>query len=287
MKTSGVFSVHRYRIKVPRAGVPMRLVFFGDVHRDAPLHAKEKWQEFLRYGRTLKNAWFIGMGDYLDSTSTSERECLGNSHYHETMKHDLAQIAVAKVALMAKELDFMRGRLIGLLNGNHYFQFESGINSDQKLCEKLGCKYLGVSSFIRLTFAHCGLEQTFDLWLHHGAGGARLPGGSINRVDQMREAAEADVYAMGHDHKRSVTPANPKLHLVCHRATSTLTLREKQQWLLRTGSFLKAYEDGEVSYNADAARGPCSLGHVELECVFINTSAENKNVRRLDVRGIA
>ncbi len=286
MKTTGIFSTHRYTINVPRAGVPMRLVFFGDVHRDSPLHAKDKWQEFLKYARGLKNAWFIGMGDYLDSTSTSERECLGASHYHETLKTDLAQIAAAKVSLMEKELSFMKGRLVGLLNGNHYYQFESGINSDQKLCEKLGCKFLGVSSFVRLTFVSAGKTANFDLWLHHGAGGARLPGGSINRVDQMREAADADAYAMGHDHKRSVVPANPRLHLE-HSSRSGLILRQKQQWLMRTGSFLKAYEDGEVSYNADAARGPCSLGHVELEVTYQNTTSGTETLRQLTVRGIA
>lgn len=285
MKTTGLFTLHRFPIRVQKAGVPLRLVFFGDVHRDAPAHAKEKWQEFLRYARTLENAWFVGMGDYVDSASTSERECLGRASLHESTRHDLAELARAKVALLAKELDFMRGRLIGLVGGNHYFAFEDGTTTDNRLCEKLGCKFLGVSSFVRLIFNYFTCEIPFDLWLHHGAGGARLPGGSINRVDQMREFAEADAFAMGHDHKRGVFPANPKLSI--HANRDGLSLKSKQQWLLRTGSYLRAYDDGEISYNADAARGPCSLGHVELEITFINTRLNGQLVRRLDVRGIS
>lgn len=287
MKTSGLFTLHRYTLKVPGSGVPMRLVFFGDVHRDSPLHAKDKWQEFLRYSRTLKNAWFLGMGDYIDSMSTSERDAMIRATMHESTTCDLENMASAKVSTLAKELDFMRGRLIGLMNGNHFFSFPSGINSDQKLCEKLGCKYLGVSSFIRLTFDNVGRRETFDLWVHHGAGAARLPGGSINRVDQMREAAEADAYAMGHDHKRSVIPANPKLHVAQDSKHNGIRLKEKQQWLLRTGSFLKAYEDGQVSYNADAARGPCSLGHVELEFTYTRSRIRGAEETRLEVRGIS
>lgn len=285
MKTSGLFTEHAYTIKVPREGEPMRLVFFGDVHRDAPLHARDKWKEFLAYSKQLKNAWFVGMGDYIDSMSTSEREAMIRASMHESTACDLENMALAKVSLLAKELDFMRGRLVGLLNGNHFFSLPSGINSDQKLCEKLGCRYLGVSSFVRLTFDYRSRCETFDLWLHHGAGGARLPGGSINRVDQMREAAEADAYAMGHDHKRSAIPANPKLYLA--RTNNGPKLKEKQQWLLRTGSFLKAYENGHVSYNVDAARGPCSLGHVELEFVYRRKCVGGERETILDVRGIS
>lgn len=266
----------------------MRLIFFGDVHRDAPLHAKQEWQEFLRYARGLKNAYFIGMGDYIDSMSTSEREAIARAAMHDSTASDLENLALAKVSLLAKEMDFMRGRLIGLLNGNHFFSLPSGINSDQKLCEKLGCKYLGVSSFIRLTFDYHGVKMGYDIWAHHGAGGARLPGGSINRVDQMREHAEADCFAMGHDHKRLCVPANPKLCLDnSSKKEGGLLLREKQQWLIRSGSFLKGYEDGQVSYNVDAARGPCSLGHVELEIRYNYSRVGGVGDRRLVVRGIS
>lgn len=287
MQTSGLFTLHSFNINFARVNEPHRLVFFGDVHRDSPNHADAHWQQFLRYAKGLKNAFFFGMGDYLDSTSTSERECLNGAacKLHETTKWDLERLTHAKVEMMAKELAFMRGRLIGLLNGNHFFEFQSGINSDQKLAEKLGCKYLGVSAFVRLQIDGAIGRQVFDIWAHHGAGGARLPGGSLNRVDQMREHAEANVYAMGHDHKRGIIPATPRLHLDNDRGQ--LHLEEKQQWLARTGSFLKAYEDGQVSYNVDAARGPCSLGWVELEVVARRTQRGGKVRRWLECRGIA
>ena len=288
MKTSGLFRLHSYKITIDRVNQPIRLIFFGDVHRDSPNHADAHWQEFLEYARGLNDAYFFGMGDYLDSTSSSERECLekANGSLHETTKWDLARLTDAKVNMLAKELSFMKGRLIGLLNGNHYFLYETGINSDQKLCEKLGCAYLGVSTFTRLQFQlGVGYRTYKDIWAHHGAGGARLPGGSINRVDQMREHADADIFAMGHDHKRGVLPATPKMRLDNDRGL--LSLDHRQQWLLRTGSFLKSYEDGKVSYNVDAARGPCSLGHVELELTLKRKDTNGKPKYWFDIRGIS
>lgn len=286
MQTSGLFTLHKCTIPIPAVNESIRLVFFGDVHRDSPNFADSHWADFLDYGRKAKNAWYIGMGDMLDSTSTSERECLNGAHkLHETIKWDLEKLTDAKVNMLAKELDFMRGKIVGFLNGNHYFEYQSGMNSDQKLCEKLGCKYLGVSSFIRITFTCNGSSLPFDVWAHHGAGGARLVGGDINRVDQMREFADADVFVQGHTHKRSCVPANPKLYL--ENYLGNLRLKERQQWLIRSGSFLKSYEDGKVSYNVDAARGPCSLGHVELEITWRRRQSGGKVERWLQVRGIS
>lgn len=264
MKTDGLFTTHSFKIPI-NSGKPFRIVIFGDVHRDSPNHAKAAWQDFLAEARKMKDAWFLGMGDYVDSASTSERQCLAAtaSHMHESTINDLQELAAEKVKLLAKELGFMKDRLIGLLNGNHYFSFQDGTNTDQKLCGLLGCKYLGVSTFTRLYLDHFGRQTSLDIWAHHGLGGARLPGGSINRVDQMREHAQADIYIMGHDHKRCVIPANPRLYLE-HAAKSGLAIKSRQQWLIRSGSFLASYEDGCRNYNVDAGRGPCSLGHVEL-----------------------
>jgi hypothetical protein len=264
MKTDGIFTTHSYRIETKQAQ-PVRLVIFGDVHWDSPNHAKKAWQEDLKHFKSLKDAYFLGMGDYLDSTSTSERDCLGrmSSEMHETLARDINALQAAKVERLAAEMAFMRGRLVGLLGGNHYWKFGHGGTTDTELARMLGTKYLGCSSFIRLTLDVCGRCSTIDIWAHHGAGGARLPGGSLNRVDQMREHAEADVFVMGHDHKRGVIPATPRLYLQSS-SRGGLNVRHRQQWLVRSGSYLASYEPGISNYNVDAARGPSSLGHIEL-----------------------
>lgn len=215
------------------------------------------------------------MGDYLDSTSTSERECLGNisTKMHETFRNDIQALQLAKVEMMAKELTFMKGRIIGMINGNHFFQFQSGINSDQKLCELLSAPYLGVCSFVRLTFEYCGRRVTRDIFAHHGQGAARLIGGSLNRVAQMFEGAECDIVAMGHDHKRAAVPGTPRLFLY-NVGEGELRLRTRQTMVIRSGSYLKSYEPGKVNYNVDSQRPTCDLGHVELIATLRNGSRD-------------
>ena len=267
MQTSGLFTIHSMKIPSHFAN-EFQLIIFGDVHRDSPNHAGGKWQEDLEYFKSQNGAYFLGMGDYLDSTSTSERECLGHisKTLHETFRNDIAELQLAKTELLAKELAFMNGRLLGLVNGNHYFQFSSGINTDQKLAEMLQCKYLGVCSFIRLVFDFGNTFKNIDLFVHHGKGAARLVGGSLNRVLQMFEGAEADVSIMGHDHKRGAVPAIPRMYLENNK--SGLKIRQRECWAVRSGSYVAAYRPDEINYNVDECRSPASLGHVEMRIKF-------------------
>ena len=74
MKTTGIFTIHEYGIPIRSQSQPVYLHFFGDVHRDSPLHAADAWKKYLAYAKQgAHDNWFLGMGDYVDCCSTSER----------------------------------------------------------------------------------------------------------------------------------------------------------------------------------------------------------------------
>jgi hypothetical protein len=159
----------------------------------------------------------------------------------------------------------MRGKLIGLMEGNHYGEFQNGTTTTQKMAEMLGCKYLGVSTFIRLTFGSSTKHKTsssIDIWAHHGKGASRLVGGSLNRVEQMLEAAECDIALMGHDHKKSI---GTKTRFRLTQGSGQVKLSHRKVLIGRTGSFLKGYEEGQPSYIVDAAMNPTDLGVIKIE----------------------
>lgn len=261
MKTTGQFEIHHFTIPFSRYGEEIKLIPFGDIHRSAPLCHEEKWKEFLVVAKKEKNAYFLGMGDYDDLMSASERSAAVRSEYHESTIQTLEGLYKRTTDKLVSEISFMRGRLIGLLEGNHFMQFQNGTTSTQRMCDALECRYLGVSAFIRLSFK-CptrGGTQAFDVWAHHGKGASRLVGGSFNRVQQMAEAAEADLYLMGHDHKRGALPLN---RLRLNGSGASLSLSNRKVYLGRTGSFLRGYVPGERSYVADGMMNPCDLGVV-------------------------
>lgn len=199
MLTTGLFTIHKIDINVKKTGEPFYLIPFGDIHRSSPMCHERKWLEFIEWAKTKKRAYFLGMGDYDDMASTSEREILGNRKLHDSSIKTLENIYIEHTKRLAKEIKFMDGNIIGLLEGNHYGELQNGATTTQKLCELLNTKYLGVSSFIRLSFSLGQKRASIDIWAHHGKGASRLIGGSLNRVQQMGEAAEADIYCVSDD----------------------------------------------------------------------------------------
>jgi hypothetical protein len=286
VKTTGIFTYGKFDIPFKKYREPIHLIPFGDVHRTAPLCHEQKWLEWLEWAKKLKNAWFIGMGDYDDFSSTSERDILNNRHLHNSTRQTLDDLYRKNVNNFAKEISFMKGKLIGLLEGNHYSELTSGITTTQLLCEKMDCKYLGVSAFIKLLFRkdihHC---HALDVWAHHGLGGGRTAGASINKIEQMIKAADADIYLMGHDHKKHIAMQS-RLRLTDSR--KSLSLENRKIVMARTGGFLKGYENNEPSYIADGAYAPVDMGTVtititpQIQRVMLNKEVRS-DTRWLDI----
>ena len=262
--TTGLFTVSDFNFPRWSAGDEFLLCPFGDVHRHNPLHNKDVWTDWKNRYSKRQNAFFIGMGDYSDLLAASERMALLHGKFHASTRSTLDEKMQTIVDADSEELGFMRNRLVGLIEGNHYYEFQDGTTSTQRMCRNLKCRYLGVSAFIRLGFRRSTSWTSIAVWAHHGKGASRLMGGSLNRVEQMAEAADADIYMMGHDHK-AVTGKTCKLQLVSHH--SKLRLTHRTQLMIRTGSFLNGYVDGKNSYVADAALKPTNLGAPQIRIV--------------------
>jgi hypothetical protein len=262
-----LFFVHHLKIPTCKKNEPIYLIPFGDIHRDSKLCDLDKWHEFLDWAKVksqTSKCLFLGMGDYQDLASFSERHAL---HAALQQCHDDTVIMIdelyrERVKIMYNEISFMRGKLIGLIEGNHHAILSNNTTTTQLLAKKLHCQYLGVSAFIRLSFTgHGGNSAAIDIWAHHGRGASRLTGGSLNAVEQMVMIADADIYLMGHDHRKSVAIRN-KLVLTGHNHTR---LANKKILMARTGSFLKGYVPGAASYIAHAQLTPTDLGVVKIE----------------------
>lgn len=287
MKTTGLFTTHRVEIKA-KINEPFKLIPFGDVHRDSDLHSSDKWNDFLAYAERQKNAVFLGMGDYTDGVSTSERIVIGDPGLHDTTRNTLKDVYRGVSKTLVNELGFMRGKLLGLLGGNHYFDFGNGDTTDHILSAALRTKFLGVCSFIRMSI-DVGKKgkSSLDIFAHHGKGAGALPGSTFNTLEKMSTTAVADFYLMGHDHKMGCIPSTPRLTLTSGSKGGELSVKQRIPWLGRTGSFLKAYEPGRVSYNVDAARSPSTLGWIEFEITPRRVRGTGTDLIEFDIRGTA
>jgi len=285
MKTTGVFSTHKIDLEL-EIGKPFKLIPVGDIHRDSDMFADTHWEEFLSYAKAQKNALFLGMGDYTDGVSTSERIVLSDFGLHDTTRNTLKDVYKGVSKTLVNELGFMRGKLIGLIGGNHYFDFGDGNTTDHLLAAALQTKFLGVCSLIRLSLKFKGTTKgiSLDIFAHHGKGGGSTPGAQFNTIEKMLNAADADIYLMGHTHGKGCIPSSPRIKLVDDKKGGVI-VRERTPWLGRTGSFLKAYESGKASYNVDAGRSPCALGWIEFEITPVRVRSGDEDRVELRIRG--
>ena len=288
-----LFVTHRHISKFD-ISKPVVIRPFGDVHRDSPNCDVDRWREWLKYCEKTDTpqTFYIGMGDYLDFASEGERTKLKSDKIHGSTIDRFERAIKRDVADLASELSFMSGRLLGLIGGNHEWDFEDGTNATQLLGKHLGCKYLGWLAYVRLsltnkTTADNQRKGSLDLFVSHGRASGKLAGSPINSVDDMRRICNsADFYGMGHDHQKMVKEET-SLHFPTSKC-SDLIMTQRQQYLFRSGAFLRSYMPNSKSYAISALYRPSSLGTVEFEVRFRtrkkSIDGKNREIVRKEIK---
>ena len=183
MQTTGIFQAHQYDVTDATMGEPSWLMPFGDIHYGCPAHSDRSFSKYIECAKEKEHAVFLGMGDYFDIASTSERGILSSGILHDSTLDTMDTYYKELADEFINKICFMKGRIAGLIEGNHYAVLRSGITTTQYMAEVLGCKYLGVAGFVRLKFTLQETSRTsIDIFAHHGKGASRLIGGSLNRV---------------------------------------------------------------------------------------------------------
>jgi hypothetical protein len=215
------------------------------------------------------NAYFIGMGDYIDFMSPSNRQRLKGAALYDTAE----DVVDDKAMELVQELYDMflrptKGRWIGLLEGHHFSALKTGETTDQRLCQMLDARFLGTCAYVKLQFVYPsrGTRANVTLWCHHGVGGGQTQGAPLNKLSAIAAGfGGADVYLMGHTTKMPATRTMrvyPRWH---GRGAPDLVHKEVLE--VNTGGFSKSYilgsKQGRVPRGGYAEQGmmpPSALG---------------------------
>ena len=232
--------------------------------------------------------YFVGMGDYVDVMSPSNREAWRSARLYDSVRTAMEEKATELEEEFLKLVAGTEGRWLGLLHGHHYFEHDDGTTSDTRIAQRLKAPYLGSCAFVSLSFkSEPPLARTLRcvLWVHHGAGSGLTPQAPLNRLVTVMQYFEADVYLIGHQTKRPVVPV-PRIYM-SDKPPYRLIARKKI--LAGTGGFTKGYEAGSKdgrgnahgSYVEQGMMSPVSLGSVLIK---IRPVRGGKNtVDRLDL----
>lgn len=215
-------------------------------------------------------AYFLGMGDYVDAFSPSNRQRLRSAALYDTAHSVIDQKAEALVKeLYEVALKPSRGRWLGLLEGHHYHQFGTGITTDMMLADMLKTRHLGTAAYVRLRFLRGGTAGGQDvlIWCHHGSGAGQTPAAVLNKLHKTAAQWKGDIFLMGHLPRKCTDSIDALEPIFPQKGDPYLIHRTKI--LAGTGGYMKTWvpqsRQGIVprgGYGEQAMYTPASLGGV-------------------------
>ena len=237
----------RKTFQIPlQEGQTLHFLGLGDIHWDTPECDRERLGRFVDWadqqGMRKDLVRIVGVGDYLDFASPTERRTLASS-LHETTNLTLDKAHLASLREFLQVISPIKQTFLGLLTGHHYHVFVTrkvlgatwqGRSSDDWLAHQLGCAYLGTgATLFRLKFPHA---LHLDVLALHGGGGAQTPGGRIQKRIRFAEIAPtAHLVLSGHDNAKLAYP----------RSGLDFDHGKIKRYVIGTGSFQRAYLDDE------------------------------------------
>jgi hypothetical protein len=234
----------------------------GDTHLGARNFAETPFRNLIRKIIENPKAYAIGGGDLLECINPKDAKRFdfdilpdwlveGDAVTTREMLNDIVNQQVNRMVSILQPLADT-GRLIGLIEGNHEYQYRKqyNYNVQNALCKRLGVEDLTDESLIRLRFkrGRSSTSRTVIIYLRHGYGGGRTAGAEPNKLDKMIAEWEcADILFTGHTHTFDELSPKPVLgipregklptELTCH-------YRYAANW----GCWLYSHSAGKSTY---------------------------------------
>lgn len=201
---------------------------------------------------------YIGMGDYIDFASPSNRERLAHARLYDTAKKVIADASRHLVDdLVHQILKPTVGHWLGLTQGHHHHPVVIGkhadgsdkiVDSDLYLAGLLKTKFLDEFACIKLQWPG---GRDFGIVAFHGKGSSVFPWGPLNQLWRLVPNFSADLFLMGHQTK------------IAMGGTSRLSIDGKTHRVIRivgTGGWTKGYVVGRRTYISEGGLSPVALG---------------------------
>lgn len=102
----------------------------------------------------------------------------------------------------------IKDRILGMNGGNHESRTkkEAGLDVTEEIADSLGVPYNEDENFFRVSVGRTPKNSKdkihYTIYTTHGSGGGKKSGGSLNNVEDLSKNILADVYIMGHVHRR-------------------------------------------------------------------------------------
>ncbi len=255
---------YRRRIQhltLPVKGNEIHIYPVADVQVGAGGVDEKGFRSFIEEGIADPFGRFVGVGDYTDGISPSNRKLL-NAAFVRGDLYDTAREMFTDAAKRSAEhfLHLVRGtegRWDFLLEGHHLYEYVEGTqlrNTDLDIADALGCPNLGRG--IATVSYQFRSGRPLRLWARHGEGSGDSFSAPLNSVEKQMRAFNADVYLLAHHHKL-VAGAATKLYEDEEDETGLGAINSR---LVGCGSWLRGFMKDTVSYAEEGMMVPLAVG---------------------------
>jgi len=256
----------------------VRVLPIGDIQYGAAGCDIDRLKRHIEWGME-HDCYFIGLGDYLDVASPSNRRMLQEVTLYDSVREMMDDKMADELKKLLRILGPTKGRWLGLVSGHHLWPFGDGSTSDTRLAQALDTKYMGDGAAVSiLQFVHqrptksgrhgTKMTGTAKVWYHHSKGSGQLAGAPLNQLEHIAKVFYADIYLTAHHHRKVAT----KIPFIDYEAGPRGGVRfvTCNRILACTGGFLKGYEMGTTNplgypaagYVEKAMMTPTALGGV-------------------------
>ena len=225
---------------------PLHIWFVGDIQwgGDEDAVAVAHLRRTLDYaledetrGHTVR---FIGMGDYIDFASPSNRARLKSANLYDTAGDVIDQKALALTREVYGFLKPTKGKWLGMVEGHHFHELKDGTTTDMRLCEMLDAEFFGTTGLLKVQFQRPAATSCISvvIWFAHGTGNGQTGYYPLGRLEKKSaEWEQVDVFAMGHTTKM----AHEFQNKVYPRWSPTMDQAHRKVILIGTGGYSKTY----------------------------------------------
>jgi calcineurin-like phosphoesterase family protein len=243
----------------------------GDVHIGAANCAEEKLVKLVKTIKDNPNAYWFGGGDMCDAVILTDvkrfdpsilPDWLLKGNKPSDVRNNLTDILEAQKKRLFKLLEPIRGRCLGLIEGNHEYTIMKYHNRDfmSEMCKHFGVDGLTDCAFVRLKFRR-NYKSSNSVSPHnsavvraficHGHGGGRTSGAEPNNLYRLAADKECDIIMKGHSHSFCVHPPIPMLSLPS-RGELPQDPIVYDKYAGNWGSFVYTYKTGPSTYASRA-----------------------------------
>lgn len=170
----------------------------GDANHDA-FHT----EAILKHIRETPNAYCILGGDMMD---TAIANSVGDT-YGAKMQ------PMEQLKLCVKLFEPIKDKILCIVPGNHenrVYKYD-GIDMTAMMASQLGLagRYSTTAALLFIRFGENKKDKhkrktVYTVYTSHGSGGGKRVGGKINRLEDMANIVDADIYIMGHVHQPAI-----------------------------------------------------------------------------------